>query len=111
MTIHLEEDQIITAEGAWSTGMRICRVEAVTTPDGLPALAEDIPLERVQSILNEWKVQRVALISYAEPDSLSRKIFAALLIDNRWHDMHGQPLTLAAARGVSATRKEIDWPC
>lgn len=46
-----------------------------------------------RSILAEWKVSRVAVISYTMDDGL-QVMFTALEIDGRWWDLKRQQLTL-----------------
>jgi hypothetical protein len=92
----MEEFRHLTRVRISAGGIDSCagRVEDIRRPEDLPEIegfdqaGENAPV----SILREWGVTRVAVISY-EPDPNQQCVFTALEIAGEWYDMRRQKLT------------------
>jgi len=82
----------ISAEGIGSV---VGRVEDICTPAAIPELPIVLPEMRdeVVTVLAEWGVSRVAMISYYA-DAHVQYLFTALEIAGEWWDLKRQRLTL-----------------
>ncbi len=75
-------------------GEVIGRVEAVARPEDLP-LITPFDLDTVRSILHEWEVDLVAMVSY--PYGRQQLMVALLRTPAGWRDMQGQRITVERA--------------
>lgn len=88
----------IAAEGL---GGCIGRIEDIRTPGELPNLSDVLP-DHPRTVLEEWGVTRIAMISYyAYPEQ--QYLFCALEIAGKWYDLRRQELTLEVVG-------QYEWP-
>lgn len=85
-------------------GLETCigRIEDIRPPSEVPDIPDVMAGEIPRSILEEWGVTRIAMISYHNYPG-QQVMFAALEIADKWYDLKQQELTLEVVG-------QYEWP-
>lgn len=89
----------ISAEGL---GACIGRIEDIRQPSELPDIPDLMGADVPRTVLEEWGVTRLAMISYHNYPG-QQVMFAALEIEGKWYDLRRQELTLEVVG-------QYEWP-